>query len=130
MTVENRTPGDLKITPKHHYNGSFLEPWGERSQRGYGIEVIAKFFEEVAYVEYAGPPALRSERLERMRELDYNDISADRNTVAVVQAMEALLQQQANGTPGGVVEVNGSRGGLVLLTPGKSEVSVLYTGQV
>src|SRR5260370_27784465 len=100
MAIENRTPGDLKITPNHHYNASFLEPWGERSQRGYGIEVIQKFFEEVAYVEHGGPPGQRAERLERMRGLDYNDVAADRNTVAIVQAMEALLQHQANGNPG------------------------------
>jgi D-galacturonate reductase len=30
MTIEKRTPGELKITPNHHYNGTFLEPWGER----------------------------------------------------------------------------------------------------
>ena len=46
MTVEGRTPRELKITPNNHYNGTFLEPWGERSQRGYGIEVIERFFEE------------------------------------------------------------------------------------
>ncbi|MSQ93579.1 MAG: Gfo/Idh/MocA family oxidoreductase [Gemmataceae bacterium] len=130
MTIENRTPGNLKITPNHHYNGSFLEPWGERSQRGYGIEIIQKFFEEVAYVEFAGPPALREERLTQMRALDYNDVGADRNTVAIVQAMEALLERQAQGQPAGVVEVNGPRGGLVLLTPGKIEAAVLYSNRV
>ncbi len=49
----------MKNTPNHHYNGSFLEPWGERSQRGYGIEIIQRFFEEVAFVEFAGPPDQR-----------------------------------------------------------------------
>ncbi len=130
MTIEKRTPGELKITPNHHYNGSFLEPWGERSQRGYGIEIIRKFFEEVAYVEFAGPPALRAERLQTMRGLTYNDVSADRNTVAIVQAMEAILERQAKGEPAGVVEVNGSRGGLVLLTPGRTEAAVLYAPRV
>lgn len=130
MTIEKRTPGELKITPNHHYNGSFLEPWGERSQRGYGIEIIQKFFEEAAFVEFAGPPALRADRLAAMRGLAYNDISADRNTVAIVQAMEAILERQAQGQPGCVVEVNGSRGGLVLLTPGKAEAAVLYAGRV
>ncbi len=130
MTIENRTPGELKITPNYHYNGSFLEPWGERSQRGYGIEIIAKFFEEVAHVEHGGPPALRGERLTAMRGLTYNDVAADRNTVAIVQAMEALLARQAQGHPAGVVEVNGPRGGLVLLTPGQAEAMVLYPGRV
>lgn len=130
MTIEGRTPGEFKITPNHHYNGSFVEPWGERSQRGYGIEIIQRFFEEAAFVEFGGPPALRPERLAAMRGLAYNDISADRNTVAIVQAMEAILERQAQGQPGCVVEVNGERGGLVLLTPGKTELAVLYMGRV
>jgi D-galacturonate reductase len=130
MTIEGRTPGEFKITPNYHYNGSFLEPWGERSQRGYGIEIIQKFFEEVAFVEFAGPAEMRAERLAAMRTLSYNDVSADRNTVAIVQAMEALLERQAQGQASCVVEVNGSRGGLVLLTPGNADPNVLYTGRV
>ena len=61
VTVEGRTPGELKNTPNHHYNGTFLEPWGERSQRGYGIEIIERFFEEVAFVEFGGPAAERAD---------------------------------------------------------------------
>ncbi|MBI1830335.1 MAG: Gfo/Idh/MocA family oxidoreductase [Planctomycetes bacterium] len=130
MTIEGRTPGEFKITPNHHYNGSFIEPWGERTQRGYGVEIIQKFFEEVAHVEFGGPIEQRSQRLSAMRALTYNDVSADRNTVAIVQAMEALLARQAAGQRGCVVEVNGPRGGLVLLTPGKGEVEVLYGERV
>lgn len=130
MTVEDRTPHELKITPNHHYNGSFLEPWGERSQRGYGIEIIRRFFEEVAFVEFGGPRALRDERLVQMRALAYNDVNADRNVVAIVQAMEAILDRAAQGQPGCVVEVNTPRGGLVLLAPGNAEPAVLYAGRV
>jgi predicted dehydrogenase len=130
VTVEGRTPHDLKITPNHHYNGTFVEPWGERSQRGYGIEILRRFFEEVARVEHGGPPALRAQRLEQARALSYNDVSADRNTVAVVQALEAILGQHAAGRPGCVVEVNGQRGGLVLWAPGRGESEVLYPGRV
>jgi predicted dehydrogenase len=130
VTVEGRTPHELKITPNHHYNGTFVEPWGERSQRGYGIEVIRRFFEEVAYVEFAGPPAERANRLEHMRALAYNEVSADRNTVAVVQGMEAILRRQAAGQPGCVVTVNGDEGGLVLSVPGSTEKEVLYPGRV
>lgn len=130
LTIEGRSPGEFKITPNYHYNGTFLEPWGERSQRGYGIEIIQKFFEEVAFVEFGGAKEGRDERLSAMRALSYNDVASDRNTVAIVQAMEALLQRQAQGQPGCVVEVNGSRGGLVLLTPGKPEATVLYQGSV
>ena len=46
---------DRKITINNHYNGTFLEPWGERSQRGYGIEVLERFVGEVAEVEFGGP---------------------------------------------------------------------------
>jgi predicted dehydrogenase len=130
MTVEGRTPHELKSSPNHHYNGTFLEPWGERSQRGYGIEILRRFFEEVAFVEFGGPPALRPERLELTRALAYNDLSADRNTVAVVQALEAVLQRHAAGQPGTMVRVNGPEGGLVLHVPGSAEPVVLYPGRV
>jgi predicted dehydrogenase len=130
LTVEGLTPERLKITPNYHYNGTFVEPWGERSQRGYGVEILRRFFEEAAFVEFGGPPAQRTERLERMRALAYNDVSADRNTVAVVQALEAILEQHARGRPGCVVTVNGDGGGLVLRAPGAGEPTVLYPGRV
>jgi hypothetical protein len=130
VTVEGRTPHELKITPNHHYNGTALEPWGERSQRGYGIEILRRFFEEVAFVEFGGPPTLRAERLEQIRALAYNDVAADRNTVAVVQALEAILAQHARGQPGCVVTVNGEGGGLVMWQPGRTEHDFLYAGRV
>jgi len=130
LTVEGRTPHELKNTPNYHYNGTFLEPWGERSQRGYGLEVIRRFFEEMAYVEFGGPEGGRPQRLERMRALAYNDVSADRNAVAVVQAMEAVLARHAAGRPGGVVTVNDEAGGLVLWLPGRERPEVLYPGRV
>lgn len=130
MTVENRTPNELKITPNYHYNGKFLEPWNERSQRGYGIEILRRFVEEVAFVEFAGAPEKRGERLKAMSELAYNDVRSDRNTVAAVQAMEAILARHVAGFPGCVVEVNGTRGGLVLWTPGHAEPQILYSGRV
>jgi predicted dehydrogenase len=130
ITVEDRTPSELKATPNHHYSTEFLEPWGERSQRGYGIEVLQRFFEEVAYVEFGGGPAGRHERLEQMRALAYNDLSADRNTVAVVQALEAILERHASGQPGSMVEVNGTLGGLVLWSPGQQQPVVLYAPSI
>lgn len=130
VTVEGKTPFDMKITPNHHYNGTFIEPWGKRGQRGYGVEIIRAFFEEVAHVEFGGPPAARSARLEEMRGLFYNDLAADRNTVAIVQAMEALLQQHAAGCPGCLCEVNGPDGGLTLLMPGRTKPIVLYQERV
>jgi predicted dehydrogenase len=129
-TVEGRTPVDLKITMNNHYNGSFLEPWGIRSQRGYGVEVIERFVREVAFVEYGGDAAGRGERLEQMRQLAYNDLTADRQIVAAVQALEAILASAAHGQPDGVVRVNDSRGGLVLYLPGVAEPKVLYAGRV
>src|SRR5205807_4291268 len=100
VTVEGRTPLELKITPNHHYNGTFVEPWGERSQRGYGVEILKRFFEEVALVEFGGPAEGRADRLRAMRALAYNDLAADRNTVAVVQALEAILARTARGQSG------------------------------
>jgi D-galacturonate reductase len=129
LCVEGRTPHELKNTPNHHYNGNFLEPWGERTQRGYGIEILSRFFEEVAAVEFGGPPAERAARLRAARELTYNDLSADRNCVAIVQAMEAILKRQADGDPGGLIEVNGPDGGLVLY-PRRGKPAVLYPGRV
>jgi D-galacturonate reductase len=130
LTIEGRSPQEFKITPNHHYNGTFIEPWGERSQRGYGVEIIQKFFEETAYVEFGGPKNERPQRLQQMRGLTYNDVTADRNTVAIVQAMEAILAQHAAGRPGCLVEVNAADGGLVLRVPGNREAVILYPGRV
>ena len=130
VTVENRSPGELKYTPNHHYNGEFLEPWNERSQRGYGVEIIERFFSEVAEVEFGGPCELRGERLAAVRALAYADLSSDRNTVAAVQALEAILTRHAAGQPGCVVRVNDPAGGLVLLAPGVATPEVLSPGRV
>ncbi len=107
LTVENLTPLKMKNTINNHYNGSFVEPWGERSQRGYGIEVIERFAREVAIVEHGGPAAERSSRLADIRKLDYADLSADRQVVAAVQAMEMILDQQAKGHPDRVARYDG-----------------------
>jgi predicted dehydrogenase len=125
-TVEEKTPGAVKISINNHYNGSFIEPHGERTQRGYGIEVLEQFAREVAFVEYGGPVNQRQQRLEGVRGLTYNDLSADRQVVAAVQAMEAILARHAAGVPDCVVRVNGERGGLVLYEPGSSDPEVLY----
>jgi predicted dehydrogenase len=130
MTVEDRTPLELKNTPNHHYNAAFIEPWGERTQRGYGIEILRRFFEEVAFVEFGGQPADRGQRLESMRGLAYNDLAADRNVVGMVQALEAILQRHAAGQPGSMVEVNVPQVGLVLWHPGQAGATVLYPDRV
>jgi D-galacturonate reductase len=130
VTVEGQTPQALKNTPNHHYNATFIEPWGERSQRGYGVEILHRFFEEVAHVEFGGPNGEREERLRQMRALAYNDLSADRPTVAAVQAMEAILQRHAAGQPDCLATVNDPLGGLVLRAPGQAKVEVLYPGSV
>jgi hypothetical protein len=61
-----------------------------------------------------------------MTALTYNDLTADRNVVAAVHAIEAILRAHAAGRPGSVVTVNGPRGGLVQSFPGESAVAVLY----
>lgn len=130
LTIEGSTPFKRKTTMNNHYNGTFVEPWGERSQRGYGIEVIERFAREVAYVEHGGPAAERDRRLAEMQKLAYNDIAADRQTVAAVEAMEAILANHVAGRPNCVVEFDTKDGGLVLLVPGSNERQVLYSGRV
>jgi predicted dehydrogenase len=129
-TVEGRTPLARKININNHYNGSFVEPWGERSVRGYGVEVIERFVREVAHVEFGGPASERGERLAAARQLAYNDLSADRQVVAAVQAMEAILARHAAGQPNCVVQVGHELGSLVLFAPGRAEGEVLYAGKV
>lgn len=129
-TVEGKTPITMKNSINNHYNGSFLEPWGERSQRGYGVEVIDRFMREVSYVEFAGDKSGRAARLSEMQALGYNDLTADRQTVATVQALEAILEHAAAGRPDCVVRVNDAQGGLVLYHPGSSDREVLYDGRV
>jgi hypothetical protein len=107
-----------------------LSRGGERAQRGYGIEVVDRFAREVAYVEFGGPEGERLARLDEIRKLAYNDLSADRQTVAAVQALEAILARQLAGEPDCVVRVNDSNGGLVLYRPGSKEHVVLYDGKV
>jgi hypothetical protein len=92
--------------------------------------VLRRFFEEVAFVEWGGPAAERGRRLDEMRALTYNDVSADRAVVAAVQALEAILAAHAAGKPGGVVFVNGDGGGLVLRVPNIAESQVLYAPRV
>ena len=81
-------------------------------------------------LEEAHRTAHRAARLEETRALGYNDLSADRNTVAVVQALEAILERHVAGQPGSMVEVNGQGGGLVLRAPGASKPLVAYQDRV
>ena len=62
----------------------------------------------MAFVEFGGPPTNAPSACEQMRALTYNDLSADRNCVAIVQAMEAILAKRRGGQPGCVVKVNGT----------------------
>ena len=92
--------------------------------------MIERFAREVAYVELGGNESGRSARLAEMAARDYNDLSADRQVVAAVEAMEAILAKAVTGEPNAVVEVNGRSGGLALFLPGKSEPEMLYQGTV
>lgn len=130
LTVEGKTPIEMKQSINNHYNGSFLEPWGERSQRGYGIEVIERFVRELAFVKHGGDAGGEADRLQEIRELSYNDLAADRQVVAAVHALEAILEKAAAGQPDGVVRVNDDNGGLVLYLPGQAKPEVLYAGEV
>jgi predicted dehydrogenase len=129
-TIEGRTPLEAKNSMNNHYNATFLEPWGERSQRGYGIEVIERFARELAQVQFGGPPEQRGERLAAAGGLHYNDLAADRQVVAAVEAMEAILARHAAGEPDCIVRVNDPAGGLALYAPGSAKPEVLYAGSV
>lgn len=126
VVVESRSPSEIPVTPNHHYNAECLEPWGERRRRGYGLVAIRRFFEEVAFVEFGGSDSERVNRLNQMRALMYNDLSADRNVVAAVQGMEAILARHAAGLPGCQVTVNTPRPGLWMFVPGQAEPECLY----
>lgn len=126
LTVEGKTPTLLKTTLNTHYNATFVEPWGDRTQRGYGMEVLRRFVEEVAYVEFGGAAERRCDRVEEMRALRYNDLAADRQVVAAVQAMEAILAHAAEGAPDGVARISPD-GTLTLHLPGRPEPIVLYS---
>lgn len=106
-TVEGQTPLKLKTTINNHYNGTFVEPWGDRVQRGYGIEAIERFAREVAFVEHGGAASERQERLSDVRSLQYADLSADRQVVAAVQAMELILERHAAGEPDCIARYDG-----------------------
>lgn len=125
-TIEGKTPYEAKISLNNHYNGAFLEPDGTRRQRGYGIEVLDRFAREVAYVEYGGSRDQRDRRLREMRGLHYNDVTADRQVVAAVQALEAVLEQAARGVADSVVRLNTDQGGMVLYSPDLDQPRVLY----
>jgi D-galacturonate reductase len=126
LTIEGRTPTAMKSTLNTHYNATSIEPWGERTQRGYGVEGLRRFVEEVAYVEFGGTSEGRDDRLEEMRALRYNDLSADRQVVAAVQAMEAILAHAARGAPDGVARI-APDGRMTLHLPGDPEPVLLYS---
>ena len=88
--------------------------------------MIERFVRELAQVEFGGPERERNSRLQNARSLCYNDLSADRQVVAAVQALEAILDRAATGSPDAVVRVNDAQGGLVLYQPGDSKPEVLY----
>lgn len=125
-TVEGETPISRKITMNNHYNGTFVEPWGERSQRGYGVEVLERFARELAYLKFGGATSDQSKRIAEIQSLSYNDLAADWQTVAAVQALEAILEHHAAGEPDCVVRVGDVDGKLVLYRPGNSAPVVLY----
>lgn len=129
-TIDGQTPLTVKNSLNNHYNSRLLDPDGQYRQRGYGIEVIERFVREVAFVEFGGAPADRSARLEQMRRLDYNDLSSDRQVVAAVQGLEAILNRHVAGSPDCVVRVNGPDGGLVMYRPGSSTAEILYAPSV
>jgi D-galacturonate reductase len=122
--------GSAKPTPNHHYNADVLEPWGQRRQRGYGLEAIERIFTEIAEVEHGGADNEKNSRYRTVSDLTYNDLRAERNCVAVVQALEVLLSDAALGRCGSTVFVNHELGGLVLCRAGSTDTVVCYRNRV
>lgn len=125
-TVEGETPITRKITMNNHYNGTFLEPWGERTQRGYGVEVLERFARELGYVKFGGSESDQPNRVAQMQGLSYNDLSAEWQTVAAVQGLEAILERHAAGEPDCVVRVDPEAGRLSLYRPGHATPVMLH----
>jgi hypothetical protein len=74
----------------------------------------------------AASPESKLMRLTDVRAMGHAALESDRNVVAIVQSMEALLVAHAGGKPGGIVVVNGDAGGLVMHLPGSDEPVILY----
>ena len=60
-------------------------------------------------MEHGGSNSERSQRLSEIRKLDYADLSADRQVVAAVEAMELILAEQAKGNPDRVARYDGKK---------------------
>ena len=121
VTVEGRTPGELKNTPNHHYNGTFLEPWGERSQRGYGDRDHRAVLPRGG-VRRVRRPAGRARRAARGRCGRWPTTTC-RPTGTAWPSCRRWKRSSAGrgGHPGCVVKVNGPAGGLVLYEPGNAK---------
>ena len=117
LTIEDRTPGEIKITPNHHYNAELIEPWGGRTRRGYGVEAVRRCLEEIALAP-DGSPAPR---------LPYNSLEYDRVVVAVVQSLEWLLGRLRAGFAGAWVEADHAANMLVG-RDGVGGSELLYSG--
>ncbi len=94
-----------KITPNHHYNSTSIAPWNEPITKGYGLDAIRRFFQEVSYVEFGGEASKRFDRWQQTKALVHNDLEADRNSVAVLMSLEHILNEQTRGRPEAWVEV-------------------------
>ena len=131
-TVEGKTPLEMKISINNHYNGTFLEPWGERSQRGYGIEVIERFAREVAEVEFGGPA---EDRAAATGKCPASQLQRPRRPIARpwprCRRWKPILARHAAGTPNCMVNVNDESGGPgAVRTRPQDLAQVLYSGQV
>ena len=126
LTIEGKTPNTFKITMNTHYNGTFVEPWGERSQQGYGVEVLRRFVERSPTSSSAERPTRRPRGSRRVRALRYNDLAADRRVVAAPsRPWRRSSTPRPRGKPDGVVRIDAG-GRMTLHLPGGSDPIVLY----
>ena len=130
-TVEGRTPIERKITMNNHYNGTFLEPWGERSQRGYGIEVLGAVRSRAGHGRVRRPDG-EAGRAARSRAGSH--LQRPFGRAANRGRRRRRWKPSSPGTPLASriasSNVDHPAGGLVLLRPGTSEIEVLYKGSV
>ncbi|MBM3970764.1 MAG: hypothetical protein FJ302_13035 [Planctomycetes bacterium] len=61
--------------------------------------------------------------------LSYKDLASDRQTVAAVQTLKAILAHASKGEPDCIMRVNDSKGGLGLYRVSKPKLDVLYAAK-
>ena len=109
VTVEDRTPGELKIHAEPSLQRHVPRAVGRAQPARLRHRDLRRFFEEVAFVEFGGPPDERGERCEQMRALAYNDLSRrPEHRGRRCRRWRRSCGEHAAGQPGCSSKVNGA----------------------